>query len=110
MTFYGIYVLLSIAFGFVVGVIVNLIADYLPAQRHHHLASISPFVSRSAVPPKPTFFPRHLDDKGNLRLWPVPLWSGTVAALMNAPVYEPRRRMRHILTELGLAAALGWIV
>jgi prepilin signal peptidase PulO-like enzyme (type II secretory pathway) len=98
-------VLLALVFGFVGGVIVNLLADYLPARRYHYLASADPFVSRSAVPPLPVFIPRRADG----RPWPLPLWSGLIATLTRAPVYDPARRVRRISTELGLAVVFGWI-
>jgi len=109
MIFSGMYLPLIVMCGFIVGVVINLIADYLPAQRHYHLASTSPFVSRSAVPPQPAFFPRHTDAHGQKHVWAVPLWSAVIAALMHVPVYEPQKRARHILTELGLASAVTWI-
>ncbi len=96
---------LAFVFGFVGGVVVNLLADYLPARRHHHLANADPFVSRSAVPPLPEFIPRRTDG----RPWPLPLWSGLIATLARVPVFDPLRRVRRISTELGLAVAFGWI-
>ena len=110
MSFTPVAIPLAVLFGFLVGVVVNLIADYLPAQRHYHLARTSPFASRSAVPRKPTFLPHRAEGENNERLWPVPLWSGVIAALAGAPVYEPHQRTRHIVIEIGMALVFGWIV
>jgi prepilin signal peptidase PulO-like enzyme (type II secretory pathway) len=88
--------------GFICGVLVNLLADYLPNRRHHFLAKASPFVSPSAVPPLPTFIPRK-----DGRSWPVLYWSGVVAALARQPVFN--HPVRHIITEIGLALAFAGI-
>jgi leader peptidase (prepilin peptidase)/N-methyltransferase len=98
-------VVLCAALGFVTGVIVNLLADYLPARRYHLLAKANPFGSHSAVPPIPPFLPHRADGS----LWSIPLWSGVIAALTGTEVFEPRRRIRHILTEVGLALAFALI-
>jgi prepilin signal peptidase PulO-like enzyme (type II secretory pathway) len=98
-------VVLCAALGFVAGVIVNLLADYLPARRYHLLAKANPFGSQSIVPIIPPFLPRRPDGSR----WPIPQWSGLVAALTGAAVFEPRRRMRHVLTEMGLALAFALI-
>src|SRR5512140_3071242 len=97
-------ILLALVPGFLVGVIVNLLADYLPARRYHQRASADPFVSRETIPPVPPFLPHRADGS----LWPVPLWSGLIAALAHVPVFE--RRARHVITEIGLAAAFAAIV
>ncbi len=94
----------AVIIGFVAGVLVNLLADYLPVRHYHHRASADPFISRRAIPPVPPFIPRRADG----RTWPVPLWSGVIAALMRAPVYQTHR-VRHVVVEPGLAAAFGWI-
>jgi len=88
--------------GFICGVLVNLLADYLPNRRHHFLAKASPFVSPSAVPPLPTFIPRK-----DGRSWSVPYWSGVVAALTRQPVFD--HPARHVITEIGLALAFAGI-
>lgn len=98
-------VVLYAALGFVAGVIVNLLADYLPARRYHVLAKANPFGSQNIVPPIPPFFPRRADGS----MWPIPQWSGIVAALTRANVFEPRRRTRHVLTEIGLALAFALV-
>jgi prepilin signal peptidase PulO-like enzyme (type II secretory pathway) len=97
--------IVALILGFISGVIVNLLADYLPARRHHYLASADPFVSPSAVPPLPSFIPRRADG----RPWSFPQWSGVIAALTGTPVFDPKRRPRRIITELGLAVAFAWI-
>jgi prepilin signal peptidase PulO-like enzyme (type II secretory pathway) len=96
---------IALILGFISGVIVNLLADYLPARRYHRVASADPFVSRSAVPPVPPLLPRRADG----RLWPVPLWSAVIATLTGAPIFDPKRRSRRIITELGLPVAFAWI-
>jgi leader peptidase (prepilin peptidase) / N-methyltransferase len=97
--------LIALVAGFISGVVVNLLADYLPVRRHHILASRDPFVSRSAVPAAPPFIPRRTDG----RPWPFPLWSGVVAALVGARVFDPRRQVRRIAVELGLAVVFALI-
>jgi prepilin signal peptidase PulO-like enzyme (type II secretory pathway) len=87
-------ILIALIPGFLVGVLVNLLADYLPARRHYDLARRSPF--STVKPVKPSFLPRR----------PVPLWSGLIAALLRAPVEHPLRR---VITEIGLAAAFALI-
>ena len=97
----------ALVIGFISGILVNLIADYLPARRHYHLAKTNPFVSESAMPSKGTFFPQRED----ARIWPPYLWSGVIAALLGKPVFR-QHRTRHIITEIGLAfgfAAIVWI-
>jgi len=101
-------IILTTILGFIVGILVNLIADYLPARRHHELASTNPFVSPSGIPPMPTFLPRRADAQDR-RLWPLWAWSGVLSWLTNTPTFAERHPMRHVLTELGLAAAFGWI-
>lgn len=96
---------LTLILGFLTGILVNLIADYLPAQRHHELARANPFVSPSAVPPRPTFLPRHPDG----RLWPIWMWSGLVAWLTGSSTFVDRHATRHVLTEIGLAVGFAWI-
>jgi prepilin signal peptidase PulO-like enzyme (type II secretory pathway) len=98
-------ILLAFIAGLISGVVVNLLADYLPVRRHHYLASADPFVSRSAVPPLPVLIPHRADG----RPWPIPLWSGLIATLARAPVFDSAHRVRRISTELGLAVAFAWI-
>ncbi len=97
-------VLIALVAGFISGVLVNLLADYLPNRQHHFLAKASPFVSPSAVPPLPTFTPRRSDGQS----WPIPYWSGVIAALTRKPVF-PMHPIRHIITEIGLALAFAGI-
>jgi prepilin signal peptidase PulO-like enzyme (type II secretory pathway) len=93
--------LIALILGFISGVVVNLLADYLPVRRHHAVASRNPFVSPSAVPAIRPFIPRRRDG----RPWPFPLWSGVIGRLVGAPVFDPIRQARRISTELGLAVA-----
>src|SRR5258707_1085584 len=91
-------IVIALFLGFAAGILVNFLADYLPANRHYELASTNPFVSRDVIPPKPRFRPL------------VPrkyAWSSTIAAIAKAPL--PDHPKRHIITELGLAAAFAWI-
>src|SRR5690348_6791887 len=100
-------VLIALVIGFISGILVNLIADYLPGRRHHRLASSNPFVSKSVVPPKPSFFPRRADGS----IYPGYLWSGVIAMLTGVTVYKDHRA-RHILVEIGLAVAfavIAWV-
>ncbi|MCC7209678.1 MAG: hypothetical protein IT323_20375, partial [Anaerolineae bacterium] len=84
--------------GFLAGVAVNLLADYLPARRHYDLARRSPFTTVKAQ--RPFFRPRLPDG----RIAPVWAWSGMLAVVGRAgrPV---RHTARHIAVEIGLAAA-----
>ncbi len=84
--------------GFVCGVLVNLLADYLPARRHYQLMRSDPFASRDLMKP-PLFGPRRTDG----RLWPVTLWSGLIAELARQPVFDRRRRIRRLTVEIGMA-------
>jgi prepilin signal peptidase PulO-like enzyme (type II secretory pathway) len=94
---------LSVITGFIAGVIVNLIADYLPARRHHTLARNNPFVSRDAIPSKPSLLLRGNDG----RILPPYLWSGVIAAIMKKSHY--RHQTRRIIIEVGLALVFGFI-
>ena len=85
--------------GFLSGILVNLLADYLPAKRHYDLARTNPFVSADVIPPKPRLIPSQ----------PIYLWSGFVATVLKAPVFKPETRLRHVITEIGLSAAFVWI-
>lgn len=87
--------------GFIGGVAVNLIADYVPARRLHYLAKASPFTSANAIPPIPPPFPNA----------PVYAWSGWVAWLSGQrAVFATPRWRRRLAVELGLALLWGWIV
>src|SRR5215470_16673837 len=97
--------LFALIIGFISGILVNLIADYLPARRHYHLAKTNPFGSESVIPPKPTIFPRREDGS----IWPSYLWSGVIAALVGKPVFK-QYRTRHIVTEIVLALGFALIV
>lgn len=98
-----VLICLLTAVGLGVGVFVNLIADYLPAQRHYDLARHSPFTT--VKPIKPTFFPRRTDLRdGQASPWWT--WSGLLS-LTRPSVFDPPRRWRRLLVELG--TALGFI-
>ena len=92
--------------GFLVGVLVNLIADYLPARRLHLLASASPFVSPTAIPPLPSFIP-HLPDGQRA---PFYTWSGITARLTGIDGFREKRWRRRVLVEIGLTLLYAWIV
>ncbi|MHB8628529.1 MAG: prepilin peptidase [Aggregatilineales bacterium] len=99
-------ILLAALFGFIVGVYVNLFADYRPAQRLYRLARASPFVSESGLPPIPRPLPRFPDG----RVAPVYLWSGVIAWFAGRNYFDNPRWIRRIAVEIGLAVAYGWIV
>src|SRR5579859_7594014 len=92
-------ILAALILGWLCGIIVNLLADYLPARRHHFLARTNPFVSPEVVPPQPSFLPRRLDG----RVWPMFLWSGLIAQITGVPVFDKQHRVRRLLTEVGMA-------
>lgn len=91
-------VILACVGGFLVGVLVNLIADYLPAHRLHTLAKASPFVT--VVPPLPTLLPRA----------PLFAWSGWIAYFIKVNGFDTPRWRRRLLTELALAVIYLWLV
>jgi prepilin signal peptidase PulO-like enzyme (type II secretory pathway) len=91
--------IVAAVFGFLIGILCNLLADYLPARRHHHAMRHDLFASRAATPPAPRFWPRA----------PLPLWSGTLAALARRPLSDPPRHARRIALELGLALVFALI-
>jgi prepilin signal peptidase PulO-like enzyme (type II secretory pathway) len=93
-------ILIALISGYLAGVLVNLLADYLPARRHYDLARRSPF--STLKPARPTFIPRGED--GHPR--PVYLWSGLIAVLLRAPTVHPFRR---VIAEIGLTAAFALI-
>jgi hypothetical protein len=97
--------LIALVLGFLSGVLINLLADYLPARRHYRLLVSSPFATRSATIQPPAFLPRRTDG----RPWSFPFWSGTVAAVTGAPVFDGRRRLRRLSVEIGLALVFAWL-
>jgi len=106
-------VIVAAAIGFVVGVLINLLADYLPGRRLHHEAITSPFASRSAAPPRPHFIPRALNAPDR----PAPLyaWSGVLAWLtgrrdLAEGSFAGARWTRRIAVEIGTALIFGWVV
>src|SRR5258708_5101919 len=98
-------IIAALILGWLCGIIVNLLADYLPARRHHFLARTNPFVSPEVVPPKPKFLPRRPDG----RVWPVFLWSGLIAQVAGVPVFGTQHRARRLLTEVGMALVFAAI-
>ncbi|MEP7288162.1 MAG: hypothetical protein ABI947_20600 [Chloroflexota bacterium] len=95
---------IALFIGFLVGIVVNLFADYLPAQRHYKLATTNPFGSHTIIAKPPTFLP--CSDNGSL--WPIWLWSGLIATSLRQPVGDSHNR-RRIITEIGMAAAFAAI-
>src|SRR5260221_6535328 len=100
-----VFILVALILGFLAGVAVNLLADYLPWHRHYNLTMTSPFASRDIVPTKPSLLPR----QDNGRLLPVYLWSGLIASLAGRQVGKSQYRTRRILTEICLALAFAFI-
>ncbi len=98
--------LLSAVGGFVVGVLVNLFVDYVPARRLRELAQKSPFVSESAIPPLPSRLPRLADG----RMAPIYSWSGWGARLSGVQGFNNPHWPRRLLVELGLPLLYVWIV
>ena len=96
-------VLLTIIIGFVVGVIVNLLADYLPARRHYFIARSSPF--STVKPTLPSLLPRRADGK----LHPLYMYSGLLARWRKVAVFEPLHRTRRLLVEIALTVGYGLI-
>jgi prepilin signal peptidase PulO-like enzyme (type II secretory pathway) len=92
--------------GLIAGVIVNLLADYLPARRLHVLASQSPFVSESAIPP----LPRPLPTLSDGRRAPIYAWSGVFARLTGVISFREPRWTRRLLVEFGLMMAFPAII
>jgi prepilin signal peptidase PulO-like enzyme (type II secretory pathway) len=96
---------IAIIVGFIVAVIVNRVADYIPARRHHFEAKANPFVSESAIPPKPSVLPRRPDGI----LWPLIYWSGIVSAIAKVDPVDPQFRTRRIIVELAIPILFGLI-
>jgi leader peptidase (prepilin peptidase) / N-methyltransferase len=92
------YILAAVG-GFLVGVLVNLIADYAPARRYSREAARSPFVSRDAVPAVPPFLPRA----------PITAWSGWGARLTGQMPFTSARWSRRLIVELVLPVVYVWI-
>ena len=92
-------ILAALILGWLCGIAVNLLADYLPARRHHFLARTNPFVSPEVVPAQPKLLPCRPDG----RLWPPYLWSGLIAEVAGAPVFSKQHHARRLLTEVGMA-------
>jgi len=102
-------ILLALMGGFGVGVLVNLLADYLPAQRLYREARASPFVSKSALPAIPHFLPHYANTPD--RPAPIYTWSGLVARLSGKGTqFSLPRWTRRIAVEVGLALAYTWLV
>lgn len=87
--------------GFLAGVLLNVLADYLAARRHYQTAKSSPFSTLTPAPPH--IRPRW--DEG--RTAPVYTWSGVLGVLRGKAPFQPPRRVRRLMVELGMAA-LWW--
>jgi len=96
---------LGLIFGLLAGVIVNLLADYLPAARLFRLAKASPFVSDSGLPTQPKPLPR----LKNGQVAPIYLWSGVMARLAGRHHFDSAHWLRRLTVEIGLALAFAWI-
>jgi prepilin signal peptidase PulO-like enzyme (type II secretory pathway) len=96
-------VILVILLGFLTGVVVNLLADYLPARRHYQIARSSPFTT--VKPQVPAWLPRRSDGS----VWSPVYWSGLVAALTRTTVFDPPRSLRRVVVEVGLMVAFPLI-
>jgi prepilin signal peptidase PulO-like enzyme (type II secretory pathway) len=100
-------IFLALLLGFFSGVLVNLLADFLPARRHFDLMRTDPFASRDLMLPA-KFAPRRSDGQ----LWPIYFWSGIIAELLHQPVFDSRRTVRRLLVEIAmplLFAGLAWM-
>jgi leader peptidase (prepilin peptidase)/N-methyltransferase len=86
--------------GYLVGIVVNLIADYAPARRLNREAARSPFVSSEAVPRVPPFLPP---------IHPV-YWSGWVAWVSGRDAFEAKRWARRLTVELAIPILYVWLV
>jgi prepilin signal peptidase PulO-like enzyme (type II secretory pathway) len=91
--------LAALLLGLLAGVIVNLLADYLPARRHYELARRSPF---STVKPQRPAFGLRLPDGEPAPLWS---WSGTLTAALGRSHFPVRHTARRAAVEISLAAA-----
>lgn len=92
--------LLIVLLGFVSGVLVNLLADYLPARRYHHEASRNPFVSKDAIPPIPPLLPPA----------PIYAWSGWLGRLTGRSAFSSPRWTRRLIVELLLPVLFVWLL
>jgi prepilin signal peptidase PulO-like enzyme (type II secretory pathway) len=86
-----VFAIILFVLGVLVGVLVNLLADYLPARRNYNLARHSPFTT--VVPARPAFLP------ANRRVW---LWSSLLGALPRVSIFDPPRLVRRVSVEVGL--------
>jgi len=86
--------------GFIVGVLVNLLADDLPVRRYRREALRTPFASSSTIPPEPSFFPRA----------PLVAWSGWGARLTGRSAFTSPRWTRRLAVELLMPLAYIFIV
>ncbi len=102
----AIALILAALGGLSAGVIVNLLADYLPARRLNRLAAASPFVSESAIPPLPRPFPM----LPNGHIVPFYAWSGIGARLTGIIGFREPRWTRRVLVEGALTLAFPAIV
>jgi prepilin signal peptidase PulO-like enzyme (type II secretory pathway) len=99
----------SLLLGYIVGIVVNLLADYLPARRHYDIARRSPFTTVKPTPPR--LLPRRPPAvDGERQGWYAPhAYSGLISALGRLAVFDPPRRWRRIAVEAGLAVGFAAI-
>jgi prepilin signal peptidase PulO-like enzyme (type II secretory pathway) len=96
--------LIALIVGFLAGVVVNLLADYLPARRHYDLARRSPF--STVKPQRPEFGPRQPDRSAA----PLVLWSATLAVALGRVPIAGRHTARRVVVEVGLAVVFLLLV
>ncbi len=92
--------LLAVVGGFIVGVLVNLLADDLPVRRYRREALRTPFASPSTIPPAPHFFPRA----------PLIVWSGWGARLTGLGAFASPHWTRRLTVELFMPLVYIYIV
>ncbi|MBE2193137.1 MAG: prepilin peptidase [Anaerolinea sp.] len=90
--------------GFLMGIALNLFADYLALRRHYHLALHSPF---STVKPHPPHFLPRRADGSLLPLW---RWSALIGAFQLGEGFHPPRHARRIGVEIGVALIWALII
>jgi prepilin signal peptidase PulO-like enzyme (type II secretory pathway) len=96
-------IVIALGLGYVAGVLLNWLADYLPGRRHYDIARRSPFTTVKPTPPP--LLPRRADGRWH----PWYTYSGLAAAVIRYPTFDPPRRLRRVSAELGMCLAFGWI-